>query len=169
MTMTITQAKQSTRRHQTRTAVIAALALSTAIANPAIACDKGAVTTVEKIYKVYVDDGIVNQMASEIYSPRLQPIVKKWNTRCEANIELEGCILDGDFFIDGNDYKISKLKVSCLSGDSSRSRVLVKFRNFDVPSTKVFDMVKDGDRWFIDAIADGIDGKDFLGEIFKVP
>ncbi len=47
--------------------------------------------------------------------------------------------------------------------------MLVKFRNFDVPSTKVFDMVKDGDRWFIDAIADGIDGKDFLGEIFKVP
>lgn len=169
MTTTVTQAKQSTRRHLTRTAVIAALALSTAIANPAIACDKGAVTTLEKIYKEIVQDFSFNTTAPEIYSPRLQPIVKNWSTRCDANMELDGCVLDGDFFIDGNDVLLTKLKVSCLSGDSTRSRVLVKFRNFDVPSTKVFDMVKDGDRWFIDAIADGTDGKDFLGEIFKSP
>jgi hypothetical protein len=148
---------------------ITALALLTVAAGPAAACDKGAVKTVETMYKTYLGDEIFNQTAPEIYSPRLQPIVKAWNTRCEANMELDGCVLDGDFFIDGNDFKISKLKVTCLSGDDAKSRVMVKFRNFDTPSTKVFDMVKNGDRWLIDEIADGTDGKGFLGEIFKAP
>eukprot|EP01036_Dinobryon_divergens_P058250 gene58250-77723_t len=96
---------------------ITALALFAVAASPAAACDKGAVKTVEKIYKIYVADENFNNTAPDIYSPRLQPIVKDWNSRCEANMELEGCVLDGDFFIDGNDFKISKLNVSCLSGD----------------------------------------------------
>ncbi len=169
MTATHEPPTGDTRTHRAKQTIAAALALLTVAAGPAAACDKGAVKTVETMYKTYLADEIFNQTAPEIYSPRLQPIVKAWNTRCEANMELDGCVLDGDFLIDGNDFKISKLKVSCLSGDDAKSRVMVKFRNFDTPSTKVFDMVKDGDRWLIDEIADGTDGKGFLGEIFKAP
>lgn len=166
---TTAKPSQTTRLRRACVSGITALALLTVAAGPAAACDKGAVKTVETIYKTYEADELFNSFAPEIYSSRMQPLVKAWNTRCEANMENEGCILDGDFFIDGNDFKISKLKVSCLAGDDAKSRVMVKFRNFDTPSTKVFDMVKDGDRWLIDEIADGTDGKGFLGEIFKAP
>lgn len=147
-----------------------ALALITnGTVGPAAACDKGASETVALIYDWYVRDDFFDNIAPEIYSARLKPIVKDWRTRCEADQSIDGCVLDGDFFVDGNDFKISKLKVLCLSGDDKKSRVLVTFRNFDTPSKKVFDMVKEDGTWLIDAIADGTDGKDFLGEIFKAP
>jgi hypothetical protein len=149
--------------------VAAALALLTVAASPAAACDKGAVKTVEAMYKVYQGDEIFNNFDPAIYSARLRPAVESWLARCEGNPEGEGCMLDGNFFVDGNDVKLSKVKARCLSGDAGKSRVLVQFRNFDTPSTKVFDMVKEGDRWLIDEIADSTDGKGFLGDIFKAP
>ena len=138
-------------------------------ASPAGACDTGAARTVEAIYKAFQSDDLFNNFDPAIYSARIKPAVKGWLARCEGNPEEEGCMIDSNFFTEGNDVKLSRLKVTCLSGDAAKSRVVATFRNFDEPITKVFDMVKEGDRWLIDEMADSTDGKGFLGEIFKAP
>lgn len=75
----------------------------------------------------------------------------KRNDACET--EGQGiCALDWDFIIDGQDFKLSKIKVdkTVITGD--QASVTVSFKNFDAPCVNVYRFVREDGQWKVDDV-----------------
>ena len=72
----------------------------------------------------------------------------KRNDDCEAKSDAI-CALDWDFVIDGQDYRLSNVKVGS-AGD--KAAVTVTFRNFTADSTNVYFFVREDGQWKVDDI-----------------
>jgi len=108
--------------------------------------DSDPVTLITAIYKTYETD---QAGLPHVFSKRLQTLIDK-----DAKETPEGEVgrIDWDVFIDGQDWKLTELKITPMSQTSSHAQVRATFKNFDKPSDMLFDLVLEDGHWRIDDI-----------------
>jgi len=128
--------------------IVLAFLLGLALAGTASAkpIDSGPVTLITAIYKTYETD---KAGLPHVYSKRLQALIDKDDKETP-----EGMVgrIDWDVFIDGQDWKLTDLKITPVSQTATQAKVRATFKNFDRPSDMLFDLVLEDGRWRIDDI-----------------
>jgi hypothetical protein len=138
-----------TRRHLLLTAVCAA------IASPAFAADQTAQQFVTAIYAAYKGKhakGILLTKERDIrryFAPALAALIIK--DREDAAKRNEVGALDGDPFIDAQDWEISSFDIAVSEPAPGKAVATVKFTN-DTPKVVVLDLVKLKNEWRISEI-----------------
>ncbi|MEZ5874734.1 MAG: hypothetical protein R3D30_07830 [Hyphomicrobiales bacterium] len=61
--------------------------------------------------------------------------------------------IDWDVFIDGQDWRLSDLKITLVSQEADHAQVRATFKNFEHPSNMLFDLVLEDGHWRVDDIA----------------
>jgi hypothetical protein len=134
-----------------RTLTIAAA--SVLIAIPVLAADVSAKTFVNGIYEAYKGSGAKGlPLDSEgavrrYFEPSLAALVIK--DRRSAARRHEVGKLDGDPFVDAQDWNIDKFDVDVTENEPGKAKATIKFINLDQPAIIVLDMVKIGNDWRI--------------------
>lgn len=149
----------------------AVLALS--LLAPSARAGSDPVVTVKAIYDLYrvkharVADS-PNQLDSKSYSARRKKQLAALAKACKGK---DMCLPDADHLINGQDYKITALRVVALPDPASPpgvAKVDVSFKNVDAADHFVFTMVKEGAGWLIDEIDGGDkDTRYTLDDVFK--
>jgi hypothetical protein len=62
------------------------------------------------------------------------------------------CAIDWDFVVDGQDWKLSNVKVGTAVVAGDKATVTVSFKNFDVACVNVYYFVREDGRWKVDDI-----------------
>ena len=126
-------------------AVLIVLSLGTGAAHAA-SPDSDPVSLIEAIYKTYETD---NPGLPHVYSRRLQALIDK-----DEKETPEGDVgrIDWDVFIDGQDWKLTELKIVLVSKSADKAEVRATFKNFGEPSNQLFDLVREEGGWRIDDI-----------------
>lgn len=108
--------------------------------------DSDPVSLIKAIYKTYETD---NPGLPHIYSKRLQALIDK-----DEKETPEGMVgrIDWDVFVDGQDWKLTELKIALVSKSADKAQVRATFKNFDQPSNMLFDLVREDGRWRIDDV-----------------
>ncbi|MBV8427576.1 MAG: DUF3828 domain-containing protein [Hyphomicrobiales bacterium] len=87
--------------------------------------------------------------SNKIYSRRLEAL---FDADEKATPEGEVGAIDFDFLVNGQDDKLSKLKIALMSNSVAQAKVRVTFNNFKIPNVIIFDLVKEDGEWRIDEI-----------------
>lgn len=103
---------------------------------------------IESIYATYRGDTNTPGYA-DVYSKRLQGLVDK---DAKETPEGEAGRFDWDPFVDGNDWRLTEVKVALLSRKGKRAQVGSTFSNHEKPRRILFDLVQDDRSWVIDEI-----------------
>lgn len=85
----------------------------------------------------------------KVYSAGLQALI---DAEAKATPEGEVGKLDWDVFVDGQEWKISNLKITLVSQDGDRAKVQASFDNLGEPREMLFHLVREDGRWLIDDI-----------------
>src|ERR1700719_3893134 len=150
---------------------IGAIALSAALLRPlagAPLADPAAQAFLEKIYAAYkVKDskGIgldSDAMLQRYFEPKLAALMIKDRKAAAKRGDIPG--LDGDPFINGQDWEIGPVDIVVRDTAPDKASATVKFRNLEVETTVVYDLVRLKDGWRIADIT--WDGKDTLRGIY---
>ena len=128
-------------------AVLVVLSLGTAAAIAA-PFDSDPVSLIKAIYATYTADND-NPGLPRIYSKRLQALIDK-----DEKETPEGMVgrIDWDVFVDGQDWKLTELKIALVSKSADKAQVRATFKNFGEPSNQLFDLVREDGHWRIDDI-----------------
>jgi Protein of unknown function (DUF3828) len=138
-------------------------AASVVIAMPVLAADGSAKTFITGIYEAYKGSGAKGvpldseSAVRRYFEPSLAALIIK--DRRSAARRREVGKLDGDPFIDAQDWDIDKLDVDVSENAPGKAKATVKFVNLDQPATVVLDLVKIGKDWRIADITWLRDGK----------
>jgi hypothetical protein len=129
--------------------VILALLLSLGFgsgAARAAAADSDPVSLIKAIYKTYEAN---NPGLPHIYSKRLQALIDK-----DEKEMPEGMVgrIDWDVFVDGQDWKLTELKIALVSKSADKAQVRATFKNFDQRSNMLFDLVREDGNWRVDDV-----------------
>jgi hypothetical protein len=110
------------------------------------AIDSDPVSLIKAIYKTYETD---NPGLPHIYSKRLQALIDK-----DEKETPQGDVgrIDWDVFIDGQDWKLTELKIALVSKSADKAEVRATFKNFDQPSNMLFDLVREEGHWRVDDV-----------------
>ncbi len=130
-------------------ALFLALALSAGLAHAAAAPDSDPVSLIKAIYATYLDEHNDDPGLAHIYSKRLQALIDKDDKETP-----EGMVgrIDWDVFIDGQDWKLTELKISEVSKSADKAAVRATFKNFDSASNMLFDLVREDGHWRVDDV-----------------
>src|ERR1700681_1280924 len=60
--------------------------------------------------------------------------------------------IDWDVFVDGQNWKLSGLKIALVSKSATHAQVRATFKNFDPPSNMLFDLVLEDGHWRVDDV-----------------
>ena len=127
---------------------IAALMLAVALgaAAPPEEIDRDPVTLIAAIYQSYQDDA---PLPFNFYSERLQALVDKDERETQ-----EGMVgrIDWEVIVDGQDWRLSELKIESVSQSAARAQIRATFKNFGEPRDILFDLVLEEGGWRIDEI-----------------
>jgi hypothetical protein len=143
-----------------RTLMTAALAL---FAVPVLAADSSAIAFVTRIYDTYKGSGAQGlQLDSEravrsYFEPSLATLIIKDRKKAARHGEVGQ--LDGDPFIDAQDWNIDKFDIDVADAGAGKAKATVKFVNLDQPATIVLDLVKIKNDWRVSDITSLRDGK----------
>lgn len=137
----------------------------------AIAQGASPLTFLDQIYKVYRNNhnarGIDYSKPENVrryFAPPLAKAILK--DMADARKRNEVSLLNGDPFIDAQDWEIANLKIEMKPGATRRNATgVVTFTNAREPRTVMLDLVKTGDGWRIAEI-NAPSGS--LKELFKV-
>jgi hypothetical protein len=116
------------------------------LAGPALAADATAIAFVTSIYDAYKgkdSKGIPLENARAVrryFEPSLAALINK--DRAIAAKRGEVGLLDGDPFIDAQDWDISNLDITVSDTTPGKASAAVKFTNLGKPTTVVLDLVK---------------------------
>ena len=153
----------------TRRTLIAAVALAF-IAMPVLAADSSATAFVTGIYETYKGSGAkglpldTDRAVRRYFEPSLAGLI----IRDRRNAHGEVGKLDGDPFIDAQDWNIDELDIEVTDAGLGKAEATVKFVNLDRPATIVLDLVKIKNDWRIGDITWRRDGKaETLRALFK--
>ena len=102
--------------------------------------DADPVSLIAAIYRTYEND---TPALPHIYSKRLQALVDK-DARETPKGELGR--IDWDMFVDGQVWKLSKLKIALVSKSAGQAEVRATFMNYSEPNTMLFELVSEGGR-----------------------
>jgi hypothetical protein len=83
---------------------------------------------------------------SGVYSHRLQALI-------DFNAEADPGKIDWDVFVNGNDWKLSELKIALISKSGSKAQVRARFFNFKDPQDMRFDLLREDGQWVIDEVS----------------
>jgi hypothetical protein len=142
--------------------------LTFAGAPAAAVADAAAKAFLEKIYAAYKgknSKGVPldsDAMLQRYFEPRLAALMIK--DRKEAQKRGDIPELDGDPFINGQDWEIGPVDIAVRDTAPDKASATVKFSNFKVPTIVAYDLVKLVDGWRIADIT--WDGKDTLRGIY---
>ncbi len=129
--------------------ILLALCFSGAAAHAgAAAPDSDPVSLIKAIYATYTA-GNDNPGLPHVYSKRLQALVDKDEKETPDG---EVGKIDWDVFVDGQDWKLSQLKIALVSKSDDKAEVRATFRNFDEPCNQLFELVREDGHWRIDDI-----------------
>jgi hypothetical protein len=107
--------------------------------------DSDPVTLITEIYKTYETE---QAELPHVFSKRLQALIDKDEKEAEGGVGR----IDWDVFIDGQDWKLTELKITPVSQTPSQAQVRATFKNFDKPSDLLIDLVLEDGHWRIDDI-----------------
>jgi Protein of unknown function (DUF3828) len=152
-----------------RALLTAALAF---IAAPALAADSSATAFVTGIYDTYKGSGAkglpldTERTVRRYFEPSLATLII--TDRKKAARRGEVGQLDGDPFIDAQDWNIDKFDIEITDTGRGKAKATVKFNNLDRPATIVLDLIQIKNDWRISDITSLHDGKpDSLRALFK--
>jgi Protein of unknown function (DUF3828) len=155
----------------TRRTLMAAAALLL-LAMPASVADDSATAFVAGIYNPYKGSGAKGlpldseRAVRRYFEPSLATLII--TDRKKAARRGEVGQLDGDPFIDAQDWNIDKFDIDVADTAPGKAKATVKFVNLDQPVTIVLDLVKIKNDWRISDITSLHDGKpDSLRALFK--
>jgi Protein of unknown function (DUF3828) len=83
-------------------------------------------------------------------SKSLAALFKK-NSDCEA-LGKGVCAIDWDFVIDGQDFKLSNIKVGALVAAGDKASVTVTFKNLGASCVNVYSFVREDGQWKVEDI-----------------
>jgi hypothetical protein len=130
-----------------RLALLFLLAFCASTAQAAPASDDP-VRLIKSIYAAY-NKATLDPKYPDPYSQRLKALIAADEAMTEQG---DAGLLDWDVFIDGQDWKLSELKITLVSRSASRAQVRASFKNLTKTCRIVFDLVREGDRWTIDEV-----------------
>ena len=146
------------RRRLLQTLIV--VAAGTAAPLTAYAADQSPQEFLEAIYKNYVGSntaGLPIDKAStlRLFTPSLRKAIDDDAKRAAKKKDVPN--LDGDPFIDAQDWDIKSFDISVKDTASDKATGTVKFKNEDEDKVITLDLVKSADGWHIDEIttADG--------------
>lgn len=110
--------------------------------------DSDPVSLIKAIYATYTADNDKPGLP-RIYSKRLQALIDK-----DEKETPEGMVgrIDWDVFVDGQDWKLTELKIALVWKSADKAQVRATFKNFDQSSNMLFDLVREDGRWRIDDV-----------------
>ena len=111
--------------------------------------DTDPVKLITSIYQTY-RRGNQQPGFPHVYSDRLQALVDADAKNTPAG---DSGKIDWDVFVDGNDWGVSKLKVTLVRRSALRAQVQARFDNLKQPHTMIFDLVREKSGWRIDDIS----------------
>src|SRR5262249_23016382 len=139
---------------------------------PAVAADVTATAFVTKIFDAYKgknSKGISIDTDADIrryFEPSLAAIIIK--DRKDADRRKEVPTLDGDPFVDAQDWEISALNIAVTDAPPDKAVATVTFKNFDEPVKVVLNLVKIKNDWRIaDIISQRGERTETLRALFK--
>ncbi|MBV9755329.1 MAG: DUF3828 domain-containing protein [Hyphomicrobiales bacterium] len=123
-------------------------------------------TLIRSIYGAYTSSAEGPDLdLKRLYSHRLKALVDADEKATPAG---EVGALDFDVFVDGQDWKLSKVKIFLMSKSSAHAKVRATFVNFKNPEEIVFDLVEENDQWHIDEVSSMKKGRRWvLSKIFS--
>jgi Protein of unknown function (DUF3828) len=131
------------------------------IAMPVLAADGSATAFVIGIYETYKGSGAkglpldTDRTVRRYFEPSLAALI----IRDRKNAHGEVGKLDGDPFIDAQDWNIDKFDIEITDTGPGEAKATVKFVNLDRPATIALDLVKIKSDWRIGDITWLRDGK----------
>ena len=134
----------------TRRTLMAAAALLL-VARPVFAADSSATAFVTGIYEAYKGSGAKGIPLDSEGAVRRYFALSLANLIIRDRRKAHGEVgqLDGDPFIDAQDWNIDKFDVEVADTGPGKAKATVKFVNLDQPATVVLDLVKNGKDWRI--------------------
>ena len=138
-----------------------ATAASILVAMPVLAADSSATAFVTGIYETYKGSGAkglpldTNRAVRRYFEPSLAALI----IRDRKNAHGEVGKLDGDPFIDAQDWNIDKFDIQVTDTAPGKAKATVKFVNLGTPATIVLDLVKIKNEWRVGDITWQHDGK----------
>jgi len=127
------------------------LVMSCGVVAPAVAADVTATAFVTKIFDAYKgknSKGISIDTEADIrryFEPSLAAMIIK--DRRAADRRKEVPTLDGDPFVDAQDWELSALDIAVTSALPDKAVATVTFKNFDEPVKVVLNLVKIKNDW----------------------
>jgi hypothetical protein len=100
---------------------------------------------------------------ANIYTPRLAKLFRHDKEKAKGEV---GC-LDSDFWVDGQDWKITNLTVTSGGVALDRNVVVAKFINLGTATELHFDFRRIDQRWLLDDVHSTRDPRWTLSEILK--
>jgi hypothetical protein len=149
-----------TATRATRRAIMIA-ATSVLMAWPTSAADASAKTFITGIYEAYIGSGaeglpLDSEAAVRRYfDPSLANLIIRDRKKAHGEVGQ----LDGDPFIDAQDWNIDKFDAEVADTGPGKAKATVKFVNLDQPATVILDLVKIRNGWRISNITWLRDGK----------
>jgi hypothetical protein len=146
-----------------RTLILGAWAAGSFMATPALATDAAAVAFVTAIYAAYKGKdakgiSLDNDAAIRRYfEPSLAALISKDRKQAARRHDVPD--LDGDPFVDAQDWDIGAVAISVTDTASNAARATATFKNSDTPTTVVLDLVKINNDWRVSDITWQHDGK----------
>jgi Protein of unknown function (DUF3828) len=135
------------------------LAASTRIDDP--------VAFVREVYAHFVgaqNRGPVYDAPQDVYTPRLSKLFEDDRKNTPAGDE--GC-LDFDFWLNGQDWKLTKIEVTEAMASQDRKVVVAKFANAGTPQELHFEFRRIDGRWLLDDVSSLKDNAWTLSKILK--
>ena len=148
-----------------------AVAASTMVtrANAADAAARAFLTAIYNSYKGRTGNGISLDRAATIrryFEPALAAVIIK--DQKEAESRGDAPTLDGDPFVDAQDWEIDSFDIAIEDVAANKARAIVKFQNFGKPRTVILDLMKLREGWRIADITWERDGvSSTLRALFK--
>lgn len=141
-------------REISRRTILAVLAAAAAAPLAASAATPGARAFLAKLYAAYQGKGkgldySKPRVMARYFTPELAELVRK---SLAATKPGDAPDLEGDPFIDAQDWKITKLTIEVAEQGADAATGTVKFLNFDKPRTIVLDLKLTKAGWRIDDI-----------------
>jgi len=134
------------------------------LATCVVAADSAATVFVTKIYDAYKrknSKGILIDTEAALrryFEPSLVAMIIKDEKAAARRHEVP--TLDGDPFIDAQDWEISAIEVAVSDASAGKATATVNFKNFDEPKKVVLDLVKLKSDWRIADITWQRDGRE---------
>ena len=104
---------------------------------------------IKAIYAAYTEQSPRPSLTEDFYSRRMQSLL---DADAKTTPKGDAGTIDWDVFVDGNDWALTKLRVTLVSRTDKRAQVRAVFRNHGKPRDMLFDLVHERGRWRIDEL-----------------